>query len=145
MRAGERGFHALAVIPAVDGRLAARIGHAGHMGVGASAEALRNAGQHARPARRRRSDYNRGLGRFANGFRRCCIDGVARLAEILAGHAEIFCGGTSRDGIRRRLDAFADKAHDEAGAGKRFVQGAGRVQRFAGRFGERAVGLGMGE
>ena len=115
------------------------------MGVGASAEALRDAGQHARPARRRRSDDNRGLGRFANGFRRRRIGRVARLGKILAGHAEIFRGRAGGDGIRGRLDVFADEAHDKAGAGERFVQGAGRVQRFAGGFGERAIGFGVGE
>ena len=55
----------------------------------------------------------RGLGRFANGFRRRRVGGVARLAEVRAGHAEIFCGRTGGDGIRRRLNVFADQADDE--------------------------------
>jgi hypothetical protein len=70
---------------------------------------------------------------------------IARRGKILAGPAEIFRGGAGGDGIRGGLDAVADEPHDEAGAGERFVQGAGRVQRFAGGFGERAIGFGVGE
>jgi len=68
---------------------------------------------------------------------------VARLGKILAGHAEIFRGGAGGDGIRGRLDAFADEAHDEAGAGRDLfrVRAACNVSR---RICERAIGFGMG-
>ena len=113
LRALQRGFHALAIIPAIDGHFIAADADAGHMRVGASAEALRDAGQHAVPPRSCRGDNQRGLGCLANRFRRRRIGGVAGLAEVLADHAKIFRGGAGSDGVRRRLNAFADQTHDE--------------------------------
>ena len=145
MRTSEGGFHALAIIPAVDGRFTAGISHAGHVGIRAATEALRDTGQGARPARGGRGDHNGGLGRLADGFRRRGIGAVARLGKILAGHTEIFRGRTGGDGIGGGLDGFTDEAHDEAGASDGLIQGAGRAKRFAGGFGKCAVRLGVGE
>ena len=112
LRALQHGFHALPVVPAVDGHGTVADRNAGHMGVGASAQALGHAGQNAIPARGRRRDDERGLGRFAEGFGGGGIGGVAGLGEVRAGHAEELRGAAGGDGWRR-LDVFTDQPDDE--------------------------------
>jgi len=143
--ARQRAFHALPVIPAVEGNFPIGGGHAGDVGVGGAAQALGHTGEHARPARGGGRHHDGGLGGLAQGFGRRRVRGIARLGKLGAAHRQIAGGRAGGDGIGGRLGIFSDQTDDELRARQGAMQRGGRVQSFTSRGGKGAAGFGMGE